>query len=86
MTLQSGIGHDLGKIKQVCHKCAVRFAPICANSRLFNSDPTYLLAAAALPEVAMTRHRTIRGTTLVLIMVRPRYGDFSPIRCGKEDA
>jgi hypothetical protein len=62
MTLQSGIGHDLGKIKQVCHKCAVRFAPICANSRLFNTDPDCFRAGLIVGKLLNRNCRKTRKT------------------------
>jgi len=34
----------LNSPSKVCHKCAVRFEPVCANLHLFNTEPDCLSA------------------------------------------
>ena len=55
--------------KQVCHKCAVRFDPMCANSRLFNTSAKRFRAGLAvgkllIPNSAKTRRAMLDSPTL----------------------
>jgi hypothetical protein len=55
--LKGGWGVDDDGFVQVCHKCAVRFDPMCANSLRFNTRPNRSRAGLVVGKLL-----TLKGT------------------------